>query len=346
MKTSFPGISSRAWEHPADRAALAALRKIPGLGQVIRFFLGSTSERSLRLLFLGSAVRVGPRQFSRVHEMTAEATRILDAEEQPDVFVTQNPIMNAGAIGVNSPFISLNSAIVERLTDDELLSVIAHEMGHVLSGHVLYKTLLWLLVNITNIAVRIPLSGILLAGVVAALREWDRKSELSADRAGLLVVQDTSVSYSVLMKLAGGTASHGTDIEAYMDQARDYEAAGDILDGVYKLLNLLDQTHPFPVLRLAELRGWVDGGSYHRILNGDYPRRDDDPESVRDDFAEAGKQYEEDINRSADPLAGVARTLGKGVDDARKQAQAFFETLFGGKGGPPPPEEGNDDENR
>ena len=60
-------ISSRAWEHPADRGALVALRKLKGFDTVVKLVNGLFRERSSRLLFLGSMIRVDERQFPVLH---------------------------------------------------------------------------------------------------------------------------------------------------------------------------------------------------------------------------------------------------------------------------------------
>ena len=321
-------ISPRAWEHPADRAALAALKQVPGLDEVVKFLLGLTGERQIRLLYLASSVRAGKRQFPRLHGLVDEACRVLDASDRPELFITQNPALNAGAIGVQKPFITVNSSMLETLTDDELLAVIAHELSHILSGHVLYKTMLWLLLNLAATAVRLPVAQIVLMGVLAALREWDRKSELSADRAGLLVVQDPQVSRTLLMKLAGGRRLEEMDTDEFSRQADDYDAAGDVVDGLYKVLNLLDQSHPFPVLRLRAIQTWASDGSYERVLAGEYPRRDATEEDVARDFSEAGRAYEEELRTSRDPLARAVSDIGDGLENVKQEAEKFFGSIF------------------
>ncbi|MFW5689136.1 MAG: M48 family metallopeptidase, partial [Spirochaetota bacterium] len=175
-RKQFETISPRAWEHPADRAALAALKQVPGLDEVVKFFLGMTGERQIRLLYLASAVRVSPQQFPRLDKLVDEACHVLDVADRPELYVTQNPALNAGAIGVKRPFMTINSSMLETLDDDEILTVIAHELGHILSGHVLYKTLLWFLLNMAGVVVRIPIAQLVLIGVIGALKEWDRKS--------------------------------------------------------------------------------------------------------------------------------------------------------------------------
>lgn len=328
-KRYFTNISTRAWEHPADRAALTALKQVPGLNEVIKFLIGLTGEKSLRFLFLGSAVRVSEKQFPEIHALNLEACRVLDAPEVPELFVTQNPILNAGAIGVKKPFIVLNSSILKTLDEQEILGVIAHELAHILSGHVLYKTLLWLLINLSILFLQIPVSGLILQGIVAALREWDRKSELSSDRAGLLVTQDPKVAYSTLMKLAGGGEIEQMNIDEFFAQAEEYDKGGDLLDGVTKLFNLIGQSHPFPVLRLREIHHWAENGSYQAILDGTYARRDQEEEAdMRREFEEASRQYQDDFDRSEDPLAKAMGNLSRGFENARKDAEKFFKNMF------------------
>lgn len=329
-RREFPGISPRAYEHPADRAALVALRRVPGFDTLVRKLFGSVGDRSLRYAFLASSVRVSEKQFPEIHESFLEACRILDVEPVPELYVAQTPIVNAGAVGVDRPFIVINSGTVGLMSPEELQFILGHELGHVLSGHVLYKTMLRLLLRMTTLALAIPLGGAALYAITTALLEWDRKSELSADRAGLLVVQDPDLAMRVNMKLAGGGRTEEMEIEAFMEQAEEYQSSGTVMDGVVKLLNLIGRTHPFPVLRLAELRAWVDSGDYQEVVEGDYARRDeDDQTSVYKEVKASSKAYKEDFDRSRDPLLGFVRGMGEGVGRGVRSARENFWGLFG-----------------
>jgi Zn-dependent protease with chaperone function len=328
-KKYFVDISPREWEHPADRAALGALKRIPGFDDIVKFFVGLTSEKAVRLIFLASSVRVSEKQFPRVYHLLEEACAVLDARETPELYITQTPVLNAGAVGVQKPFITINSGLLDSLSDDELLAVISHEVGHILSGHVLYKTLLWFLTNATLGLLNLPLGQLAVLAIIGALKEWDRKSELSADRAGLLVVQDPQVSYTTLMKLAGGRNVEQMNIDEFFKQAEEYDGSGDLLDGVYKFLNLFGQSHPFPVLRLTEIKGWAEGGAYERIVGGEFRRRTDaEEEDIRKDFDDAANQYREDWGKSQDPLTQAVHNISESVDYARKQAESFFRTIL------------------
>jgi len=324
------GLSSRAYEHPADRAALTALRKVPGVDAVLRTLIGLIGERSLRYLFLASAVRVNEHQFSQVYATYLEVCDTLDIRTPPELFVAQTPLVNAGAIGVDEPFIVLNSGTVALLSSDELRVVLGHELGHILSDHVLFKTLLRLLLNFSLANLGIPLGSIALFGLLAALREWDRKSELSCDRAGLLAVQDPRVAFTVHMKLAGGNDVAQMSVDEFIKQAHEYERAGSAVDGIFKLLNLIGRTHPFHVTRLAELKLWVEDGSYQKLLDGDYVKRAEEADaSVYEEVKEGAKAYQEDLERSEEPLvrffADLGNKLSEGGSKAVESAKGFFD---------------------
>ncbi|WP_179137656.1 M48 family metalloprotease [Candidatus Entotheonella palauensis] len=330
-RQAFPNMSSQTWTHPADQAALTALKTIPGVDVLLQKFIGATSETSIRLIHLASAVRASHRQFPQLHSLLKEACRILDAPQVPELYVAQNPFFNAGTIGVERPFIVLNSAVLDTLTEDEILCVIGHELGHCLSGHALYKTLLQVLLKFMFLALQVPLGATALMGIIAALMEWNRKSELSADRAGLLVVQDPTVSYSLLMKLAGGMQANRMDVNEFFVQAAEYEGGGNIFTSLHKLLNVILASHPFPVVRLTELQTWVNSGTYSSILSQNYRTRADEKKSEDDilkNFKAASESYQEHFDNSKDALAGVMSDVFAGLESWSEQARQGMESFF------------------
>ncbi len=323
-RVRFPEISPRAYEHPSDRAALVTLRKVPGFDLVLRKLFGAIGERSLRLIHLASAARVGPDQFPDIWDDYLEACDILDIAEPPELYVTQTPFVNAGAVGVDRPFVVINSAMISLLDREELLGILGHELGHCISGHALYKTMLRLLVRLTILALQVPIGGLALYTIIAALMEWDRKSELSADRAALLVCQDPDVIYRTQMKLAGGGMTDQMNMEAFLTQAEEYEGHGTVIDGVMKVVNLMGRTHPFPVLRIREIRRWVESGDYETILSGDYERRNaDDKASVYQEVLRSASAYRENVEESSDPLMVALRRMGEGLGSAGRSVAGW-----------------------
>jgi Zn-dependent protease with chaperone function len=305
-------IAPRSWEHPADRAALMALRRIPVFDDVLRKLFGMFGEKPIRLAFQANAVKVSPNQFPRVHRLYEDVARTMDAPMKYDLFVSQTPIVNAGAYGMDKPFIILNSGSLVLLDDDELSFVLGHELGHIMSDHVLYRTMTVLLLQLATMG--FPVVGIAARVVLVALLEWSRKAELSSDRAGLVAVQEPEIAMRAMLKMAGGdVGGRDTNLQEFIQQAEEYRSSGDVADQVFKILNLLGTTHPFWVLRVSELRDWIESGQYDRILRGDYARRGDPDPAYQQDLREAADSYSKDAKDILEQMATAARTMGDSI---------------------------------
>jgi Zn-dependent protease with chaperone function len=308
-KRVLTDIAPHSWEHPADKAALNALRRIPVFDEVLKKVFGFFGEKPIRLAFQADAVRVSENQFGDVYRLYKECLRTLDAPEEYPLFVSQTPMVNAGAYGMDKPFIILNSGTVRLLEDDELSYVISHEIGHIVSDHVLYKTMTVLLINLANMG--FPIVGLAARAVLVALLEWSRKSELSCDRAGLLGVQDPEIVMRTMLKMAGGgTEPSETNLQEFIIQAEEYREGGDVADQVFKVLNLLGRTHPFYVLRVAELRDWIESGDYDRIIRGEYARRGEPDPAYQEDLREAAAAYAEGAKDFLDTVTEAAKRAG------------------------------------
>ncbi|GJM38136.1 MAG: hypothetical protein DHS20C19_15030 [Acidimicrobiales bacterium] len=309
--TRFPDISPTAWEHPTDRAALNALRRIPGFDLVLRKLVGMFGEKAVRLTFKANAVKVGPEQYPWIHERVLRVCDTFDLAEVPEVYVSQTPLVNAGAVGFDNPFIVLNSSTIEILDRDQVEAVIGHEVAHIMSGHAVYRTMLFLLMRFA--LTRYPLAGVAVRPVLYGLLEWHRRSELSCDRASLLAVQDPDVVMTVLMRLAGGSRGEELDLASFIAQSDEYREDKDTIAGIYKVLAALGTTHPFAVVRVAELRDWIESGEYQAILDGDYRTpTDDEATPYTDDVGDAAAGYAASARRLADEVGSkVSSVAGK-----------------------------------
>ncbi|MBC7841003.1 MAG: M48 family metallopeptidase [Gemmatimonadaceae bacterium] len=317
----LPQIASTAWEHPADRAALNTLRSLPGFDEIIRKIAGFFGERGLRHLFLANAVRTGPTQHPRLHAMVREVCETLDVREVPDLYVTLTPFVNAGAIGFDRPFIVINTGSLAALSEDEQRFVLAHEVGHIASGHMTYRTIAVIVSNIGFSALPF-LAGLALMPFQLALLEWSRKAELSCDRAALLAVQDPTLAMRSFFILAGGSTQPGEgDLDAFLKQAAEYESEGSAWDSLLKAINTALREHPFNTVRAAELQRWIASGAYARILSGEYPRRDGTgPQTT----------YTDDVRGAADYYGQQAREAFEKVGDSFSRAADAFRRKSGG----------------
>lgn len=325
-RVRFPGISPRAYEHPADRGALAALRAVPGVSSVLKAVAGMWSERGERLYALASSIRVGPKQYPRIDRLRNECAETLDLDTVPNLFVARHPVAQGLTIGIDEPFIVVTTGLVEALDTDSLRFAIGHEMGHVLSGHAVLRTLLIRLIRLQATVSWVPIGALGLRAIIAALMEWFRKAELTGDRAGLLCGQDPAAALRTHLFMAGGTDAGEIDVSSFLQQAKEYEEVDDIRDSILKLMTVEGMSHPFAVVRAAQLQRWAASEEYRAILTGEYQRRvDEDPSgSMMDDFRSAAKSYKDSWSASSDPLAKVFSDVGEALSGAAGKVFSKF----------------------
>ena len=271
------GITADAFTADADRWALDKLKKVPLLPLVIQKFYEIGFDRWMYCYNMSMSVRCGPNQYPTLHRILKESAQVLDMPE-PELYLSSNPFPNAFAGGVERPYITLRSSIVNTMTDEQLYHLIGHELGHIKANHVLYFSVASVLLPILDLLGKRTLGATDVASyaLVLAMYEWSRQAEFSADRAGLLVCQSlqTSIDAEIALTAGPNRLSGEMNREAFMDQARAYQDA-DMLDQLGKvvLFALIGKTftHPMPVHRAQQLENWVLSGAYDRILAGDYP---------------------------------------------------------------------------
>ena len=308
------GIAPVAWEHPADRAALQTLRAIPGLDELVRKVMSFLGERGVRHLFTADAVRVNDRQRPRLNALYSEVLATMDWSERPDLFVTQTPFVNAMAVGFEKPFIVVHTGALAMLDEPQQRVLLGHEVGHVMSGHSTYATLALLFLSFGFNA--IPGLGLITLPIQWALLEWYRKSEFSADRAGLLASQEPLDTMRMFLLFAGGKGE-GDDInlDEFLAQAQEYETDASAVDTLFKLLNVAGRTHPFNTVRAAELQRWIHAGGYDSIMRGEYARRGaSDSRPLTDDYTDAANYYGEKMKGVMNQVADVARRATDGMN--------------------------------
>jgi Zn-dependent protease with chaperone function len=277
---TYPGISSEAFRHPLDRQAEQTLRSVPGFDLVARKFVEFLAERPQFVYQMGNSIQVGPRQYGTIYQMFRECVRDLDMHPEPNFFISQSPLVNAYSLGQEKPFIVLNTGLLDLLNDVELRSVIAHELGHIKCGHTTLRQMaIWVTQAISGLAeMTFGLSTLISSGLVLAFYEWQRKAELSSDRAALLVMDELNPVLSTMMKIAGGSSQHAHEIslDEFLRQSERYqELEQDGLNQVYKFLiyntgNFL--SHPFTVERAIYLKQWFEAEEFRQIRQGNYPR--------------------------------------------------------------------------
>lgn len=310
---TYTGISSEAFRHPLDREAEEALRSLPGFDLLASKFVEFIYERPQFVYHMGNSIQVGPRQYATLYGIFRECVRDLDVYPEPSLFVSQNPMVNAYSMGKEHPYIVMNTGLLDMLTEAEIRSVIAHELGHIKCEHtILIQMATWAINFASNLGEMTMglgnvIGNVISNGLIFAFYEWRRKAELSADRASLLVMDDLNPVMYSMMKIAGGSSKFGHEchLDEFIKQSENYqELDDDGLNQLYKFLLYngaqgMMLSHPFPVERLSYLREWAISREYQHIRAGNYPRAGApgsvpvSSESSNDDAEKLRQQIEE-----------------------------------------------------
>jgi Zn-dependent protease with chaperone function len=325
----YHNISSKAYEHPADRAATAALKAVPMLDVVVRKLIEWRYERALRQFYLGNSVKVGEHQLPELWAAHQGAMRILDMPARYDLYVASPVPGGAQAIGSENPMIVFDSMLLQRLGPGEQRVVVAHELGHILSDHMIYVTALNILISVGD---GLPFfMGLPFRAVKAVLLEWFRATELSCDRAATLAVRDPQIVCRTLMVTAGAMPASELNLDAFMTQAMEYETWDDPSDRVRRFFNEIGQTHTYAVRRVSEVMKWVQSGEYDRIVRGEFRTRDQETD-VRAEAGDAMNYYAERFRAIFREIGDNLTNLGSQLGDASQQIADWIRSRGGGPG--------------
>jgi Zn-dependent protease with chaperone function len=278
-RVRFPGLRAARFQHPVDVQATRAMRLTRAFEPALRAALAA-AEAAMALEQVAYGVRVTPEQLPDVHARLRQACTVLDMDV-PDLYVKQSPVPNAYTLAVQGkqPFIVVHSSLIELLEENELQAVLAHECGHLKAEHGLWVTMANLILMVST-SVFGPGIGETLAELGNAhILRWLRAAELTCDRAALLVVQDPNVVMSALMKLAGGSPKYSAkmNVDAYLQQAEAFDKAASTNLGKFVARAMMQGlTHPFPVLRVRELKKWSSSNHFRTLISKGMPLLDSD----------------------------------------------------------------------
>jgi Zn-dependent protease with chaperone function len=260
------------YEHPFDTKALDALQNTPGLDTVVRLLSKHYIERMIIIQYTGSNLHITEDSYPKIHALLDDVCGVLNLPARPDMYLEWKYQINAFTIGVDHPIVVLASGAIDLLTDSELFYIIGHEVGHIKSRHTLYHTMADYFSFIATVIgeATLGLGKLLASPLQSALLWWRRMSEFTADRAGLLACQDPNVAATTMMKIAGMPIKHYDDLksEKFIEQARRFQELDyDSLNKLAKIYITAQQTHPWAVMRCAELQKWIESGEYLNVID-------------------------------------------------------------------------------
>lgn len=267
-KKILKGLDHSQYEHPFDQKALSALQSTPGVDLVGNFITKHTIEKIYTVQYTGSNLKVTSENYPKIYEYLQYACQILDLPKVPELYIEWGYSINAFTVGSENPIIVLNSGLIDLCDDDEILFIIGHECGHIKSNHMLYH----MMAQVINICIENIPGGSLIGGPLQyALYYWDRMSEFTADRAGLLCCQNKSAAIRAFMKMAGLPIRNYENInyKSFIAQASDFKSLDyEALNKVIKFISIADNSHPWTVMRAAELLTWVESKKFKELVLG------------------------------------------------------------------------------
>ena len=278
------GLSSKTYEHPFDRKALASLQNMPGVSLLLKKVNEYGIDRLLRLQSLGSEIRISPRNFPQLHQTFVETCQFLDVAPLPELYLFQGTgHIQTYIVGVEKPLVGINLDGMEWLDPDELLYVFGHEVARIKSQHMVYHQMAIVMPTLKNLlsSTTLGVGGLVASGMELGLYNWRMMARFTADRAGLLACQDIEVATTTLMKLAGLPDEYLTTavIEDFLGQAREFASNNfDSVDRITKILSYTESGLSWVVMRAGELLKWVDSGEYDNLIQQKNLKIPEEPE--------------------------------------------------------------------
>lgn len=240
--------------HPEDAKAIQAIKSVPGCEGLARKLMKLGGEMQCKGENMANMMQVTSRNFPDIYASFKEVVNRVGIKE-PDLYICNDPMMDAYTYGETHTFIVLSSGLIEKMSREELKGVIAHECGHILCKHTLYLTMYRMLENMGALLGLIQRT--LFAPLYFALLYWKRKGELSADRCGAVVVGE-EIYQAVLEKLASGMKNVSGQPYRLVEQGKEYEAfkRASLLNRLQQECSCIFYSHPQLCTRALELDRW------------------------------------------------------------------------------------------
>lgn len=266
------GLTPALFQHPSDRAILAKLEGVPVIPGLVGKLLDTLKEK-IEIDLLANSFHVTTETFPDLYAIYQRACATLCVDSPPPLYAQCSSSYNAYTMGVDKAFIVVNSSLASDFNEAELTYVLGHELGHVLSGHVKYQTLVYLITDgvvsllggrLMRIAANVTFGPLLYL--------WSRRAEYTADRVGLLACQDINVAYRANLRMAGCPKQFVESLpqDVLLKQSEEYQerVSKSLLSNMFSGMNQIFSTHPRIIDRASELKSWIDEGWFEDIVEG------------------------------------------------------------------------------
>lgn len=215
----------------------------------------------------GEGINITNESLPKMHQQLVDACEILGVKEIPTYSTDWEYAPYHFSNGEKHRRIVMMSGSADLFTDEEMMFVLGHELGHMACGHKPYHMLLetFYMPFVNDAAFKAWASIIKLP-----LMEWYRMSDYTADRMGLLCCQDINAAITTMIKKAGlpKKCYNNIDVQGFIQQAREFEENfTDTMNRVVKVLSIRSAEFPWLVVRAGKLYDWYHSDEYKQIID-------------------------------------------------------------------------------
>lgn len=262
-QTPLTGLETSEFIHNLDKVGMDTINAIPGFESVSKFIIENSVEAYYNILLKGSAIQLTEKNSPYALRVFKEAAETLDYQQElPAIYLTRGYNFSNKIQGYKHPIVILDTNCVEQLDENQLKFVAGRCLGGIMAGHNKFEFFAWTINAIGNSVLPVVSSLATLP-----IGQWQRKSQLTRDRTGLLANQDFESSIQVLMLSSG--VPYGTEKEIdyyeYLNQAVAFQKSKG-LEKFGRITMTLGNDDAWLIDRAAELFRWYDLGEYDTII--------------------------------------------------------------------------------
>ncbi|HOQ42866.1 MAG TPA: M48 family metallopeptidase [Smithellaceae bacterium] len=263
----------------------------PAINSLISFQDQENKDRFWSDVTSGFYVPLSPRVGERLYALTQEIIGRVDYTERPITFYIRNDSeFNACAIfnhNEDEPhYILFNSALVDKLTDNEMKFIIGHELGHLMYEHSVFSRIVDLIYPDAS-------APPFLSGLYAL---WANLNEISADRMGMLAVNNFETAISAMFKM-----SSGVDMASYQVSMTNFMEINEALvrEMSTRKRQILMGDHPVNPVRIKAIEAFRHSTLYRSLLDEGRYVEDQELDEKTDKLIDLLRKYPENDTEQA-----------------------------------------------
>lgn len=266
-------INPNLFLHDSDKAALSALKAIPGFSQLLKWFMSIGYEKQEHIMNMGSNLRIDENQMPKYYHMLLPICEKLQIKV-PELYVTLDVVPNAWTYGDTDPYIVITSGMLETIPDELIPTVLAHECGHIVCRHTLYTmmgNLIMMGLDFAASYVPLGLGQAISSSLQMAFAYWMRCSELSADRVAAFCDGTPDKTIQLCMHFAGYDKDFFNtkpNVDAFLSQIDDYKklTSDNAWNKTLEFLWMRNRDHPQSAIRAYECKEWAKSQQFDKIV--------------------------------------------------------------------------------